>query len=228
MTDCSILIVEDDAATRQMLRVALEQAGFHIMEAASAEEALTCLTVKRPSLILLDWMLPTESGIELLARLKTDPATQRTPVILLTARGQEEDRVHGLESGADDYVTKPFSRRELLARIRSILRRTLPDTEGQVLSSNGLCLNLDSHRVTANGEPLTLRPAEFRLLHFFMTHPDRVYSALHLAEKVWEKAATEGAVAICIFRLRALLAPFDYDRLIQTVRGGGYRFSNKA
>ena len=225
MTDCSVLIVEDDSATREMLRLCLEQAGLKSRGAANSEEALTSLAEQCPALILLDWMLPTTSGIELLRQLRRNPLSQRIPVILLTARDEEDDRVRGLECGADDYVTKPFSKRELLARIRSILRRTVPEFSGQMISVEGLCLSLESHRVTADGVPLTLRPLEFRLLQFFMTHPNRVYSASHLVDKVWEKAAGEGAAAICVFRLRELLAPFGYDRLIQTVRSGGYRFT---
>lgn len=225
MTQCCVLIVEDDGATRDMLRLCLEQAGLQSREAANAEEALADLAQQRPALILLDWMLPTASGIELLAQLRSHPASQRIPVILLTARDEEDDRVYGLECGADDYVTKPFSKRELLARIRSILRRTLPEFGGRVIALAGLRLSLESYRVTADGVPLKLRPLEFRLLHFFMTHPNRVYSAAHLVDKVWDKAAGEGAAAICVFRLRELLAPFGYDRLIQTVRSDGYRFA---
>lgn len=225
MTECCVLIVEDDSATREMLRLCLEQAGLQSREAANSEEALASLAEQRPSLILLDWMLPTTSGIELLSQLRCNSQSPRIPVILLTARDEENDRVYGLECGADDYVTKPFSKRELLARIRSILRRTVPEFGGRVITVEGLCLSLESHRVTADGVPLKLRPMEFRLLHFFMTHPNRVYSAAHLVDKVWEKAASEGAAAICVFRLRELLAPFGYDRLIRTVRSGGYRFT---
>lgn len=225
MTEGYVLIVEDDGATREMLRLCLEQAGLQSRAAASTEEALAILANQSPSLILLDWMLPTASGIDLLSQLRRNSHRQRIPVILLTARDEEDDRVYGLECGADDYVTKPFSKRELVARIRSILRRTRPEFAGQVITIEGLCLSLDSHRVTADGVPLKLRPLEFRLLHFFMTHPHRVYSAGHLVDKVWEKATSEGAAAICVFRLRELLAPFGYDRLIQTVRSGGYRFT---
>jgi two-component system phosphate regulon response regulator PhoB len=225
MTQCCVLVVEDDGATREMLRLCLKQAGLQSREAANSEEALASLAKQRPSLILLDWMLPTASGIEFLGQLRCNSEGQRIPVILLTARDEEDDRVYGLECGADDYITKPFSKRELLARIRSILRRTAPEFGGQVVAVEGLCLSLESHRVTADGVPLELRPMEFRLLHFFMAHPNRVYSAAHLVNKVWEKAASEAAATICVFRLRELLAPFGYDRLIRTVRGGGYRFT---
>jgi two-component system phosphate regulon response regulator PhoB len=225
MTECRVLIVEDDSATREILRLCLEQAGLQSCEAANAEEALASVARQRPSLILLDWMLPTISGIGLLTQLRRNAHGKCIPVILLTARDEEDDRVHGLQCGADDYVTKPFSTRELLARIRSILRRTVPEFAGQVITIEGLCLSFDSHRVTADGVPLQLRPMEFRLLHFFMTHPNRMYSAGHLVSKVWERPASEGAAAICVFRLRELLAPYGYDRLIQTVRSGGYRFT---
>lgn len=225
MTECCVLIVEDDSATRDMLRLCLEQGGLQSRQAANTEEAIASLAEQIPSLILLDWMLPTASGIELLNQLRSNSLSQRIPVILLTARDEEDDRVYGLECGADDYITKPFSRRELLARIRAILRRTFPELSGQRITVEGLCLNLETHRVTADGVALKLRPMEFRLLHFFMSHPHRVYSPAHLVHKVWEKAASEGAAAICVFRLRELLAPFGYDRLIQTERGGGYRFT---
>lgn len=220
-----VLIVEDDSATRQMLRMFLEQAGLPSREASNTGEAMASVAEGLPALILLDWMLPTSSGIELLTQLRSDPAHQRIPIILLTARGEEDDRVYGLECGADDYVAKPFSKRELLARIRALLRRRFPEFDGQVLTVEGLCLSLETHRVTADDVALKLRPMEFRLLHFFMTHPNRIFSAAHLVDKVWEKAVSEGAAAICVFRLRELLAPFGYDRFIETVRSGGYRFS---
>jgi len=177
--------------------------------------------------VLLDWMLPGASGIEFARRLKRDELTSDVPIVMLTARGEEEDKVSGLEAGADDYVTKPFSPRELMARIKAVLRRTSPEVESPVLDVAGLKLDQESYRVTAADEPLDIGPTEFRLLAFFMRHPDRVYTRTQLLDRVWGQNAyvEERTVDVHILRLRKALAPSGYDALIQTVRGVGYRLS---
>jgi two-component system phosphate regulon response regulator PhoB len=223
----TILIVDDEAAIRQMLAFTLAGDGFKYTEAADADEAQSAITDNPPSLILLDWMLPGVSGMDFARRLKRDPRTSAIPIIMLTARGEEGDKVKGLETGADDYVTKPFSTKELLARIRAVLRRTAQSAETDVVEVEGLRLDSQTHRVTAGGQPLELSPTEFRLLHFFITHPERVYSRSQLLDRVWGENVyiEERTVDVHIRRLRKLLEPNGYDRFIQTVRSVGYRFS---
>jgi len=224
----TVLIVDDEPAIRQMLGFALAGAGFRFQEAANAEEAVTSIQHASPDLILLDWMLPNVSGIDLARRLKRAPETQEIPIIMLTARGEETDKVKGLEVGADDYVTKPFSTRELVARIKAVLRRSAAKEEESV-EVDGLSLDTTIHRVTARGTPLELSPMEFRLLHFFMTHRERVYSRNQLLDHVWGNNVyiEERTVDVHIRRLRKMLAPQGYDRYIQTVRSVGYRFSTR-
>ena len=227
MTGETILLVEDEPAIREMAVMALERAGFTLLEAADAAEAEAILAEGLPDLILLDWMLPGTSGIELARRLRRDEYTREVPIIMLTARTEEDDRVRGLEVGADDYVTKPFSTRELAARIKAVLRRSQPQDESGVIEVQGLRLETASHRVTANGERVDLGPTEFRLLQFFMSHPERVYSRTQLLDMVWGRNAfvEERTVDVHIRRLRKALSPQGHDRLVQTVRGTGYRFS---
>ncbi len=222
-----ILIVDDERPIRDMLRFALERADFDTVEAADAQTAQTAIADDNPNLVLLDWMLPDLSGVELARRLKKDDATRDLPIIMLTARGQETDKIRGLDSGADDYVTKPFSPRELVARINAVLRRVSPIPEGEPLEANGLRLDPESHRVTSNGEALHMGPTEFRLLQYFMGHPERVHSRARLLDRVWGRNVyvEERTVDVHIRRLRKCLAPHGYDRFIQTVRGAGYRFS---
>ncbi|HHO68270.1 MAG TPA: phosphate regulon transcriptional regulatory protein PhoB [Gammaproteobacteria bacterium] len=222
-----ILVVEDEQPIREMLRFALEKAGFEVEEAGDAEAALLALAARLPDLVLLDWMLPGMSGIELARRLRREEVTAQLPVILLTARVDENDRVHGLDVGADDYVTKPFSPRELVARINAVLRRARGAGGEDVVEIGGLRLDPASHRVEAGGEPLGLAPTEFRLLRFFMTHPDRVYSREQLLDHVWGRSVfvEERTVDVHIRRLRKALSAAGCDRLVQTVRGAGYRFS---
>ncbi len=224
----SILIVEDERPIRDMLRIALERGGFDVVEAADAETALVRIADRRPDLILLDWMLPGMSGIDLARRLKRDRSASETPVIMVSARGEEQDRIRGLEIGADDYVAKPFSPRELLARIRAVLRRSEPNGE-EALNSDGLVLDLASHRVTAGGEEVRLGPTEFRLLRFLMSHPERVYTRVQLLDNVWgaNVYVEERTVDVHVRRLRKALAPSGHDRIIQTVRGSGYRLSTQ-
>jgi len=222
-----LLIVEDESAIREMIGFALSRAGYAYQEAADAEQAEALVLQEPPLLILLDWMLPGQSGIDFARRLKKSEATRHVPIIILTARGEEADKVKGLEVGADDYVTKPFSPNELLARIKAVLRRTTPQATDDALEIGGLHLDPASHLVTSAGHTVPIGPTEFRLLHFFMTHAERVYSRAQLLDLVWGSNVyvEERTVDVHIRRLRKTLEPFRHDALIQTVRGSGYRFS---
>lgn len=224
-----ILVVEDEPAIREMLGFSLTKAGFRFEEAADAEQALLAIATNPPDLVILDWMLPGMSGVDLARRLRRDELTAELPVILLTARTEENDRIRGLEVGADDYVTKPFSPRELIARINAVLRRTRADSDEAPIIFEGLSLNPVEHRVEVAGHAVELAPTEFRLLSFFMHHPDRVYSREQLLDRVWGRGiyVEERTVDVHIRRLRKALAAHGYDRFIQTVRGAGYRFSGK-
>jgi len=222
-----ILIVEDERSIRQLVRFTLERAGFRVVEAEDAATAELAIVDHGADLVLLDWMLPDQSGIDLARRLKADELTWSIPIIMLTARSEEEDKIKGLNIGADDYVTKPFSPRELVARINAVLRRGRGPEEAEALSIDGLTLDPSSHRVRAAGLMLRMGPTEFKLLHFFMTHPERVFSRSQLLDRVWGRNVylEERTVDVHIRRLRKALAPQGHDRLIQTVRGAGYRFS---
>lgn len=224
-----ILIVEDEAAIRRMVCLALNQAGFDCVEASDTREAQDRVIAEKPDLILLDWMLPGMSGAEYARRLRQEKLTAQTPVIMLTARAEEDDRVRGLDSGADDYITKPFSTRELIARIKALLRRSAPHATDLPIEADGLTLDPVTHRVMANGINLDLGPTEFRLLHFFMTHAERVHSRERLLNDVWgdNVYVEERTVDVHIRRLRKVLESSGHDRLIQTVRGSGYRFSTQ-
>ena len=227
MSGKNILLVEDEQAIREMVGFALNRAGFQMIEAADAVDAQERLAERLPDLILMDWMLPGTSGIDLARRLKRDEYTRDVPIIMLTARGEEDDKIGGLEAGADDYVTKPFSPRELVARIKAVLRRVQTEQEDQPIAADELLLDPASHRVTAKGQPLDMGPTEFRLLQFFMTHQERVYSRSQLLDRVWGRNTyvEERTVDVHILRLRKALSQFGYDRFVQTVRGAGYRFS---
>jgi two-component system phosphate regulon response regulator PhoB len=222
-----ILIVDDEEAIRKMVCLALTQAGYDCLEAADASEAQTKIVQDTPDVLLLDWMLPGVSGVEYARRLRREKLTQDLPVIMLTARVEEEDKVKGLDSGVDDYITKPFSTRELLARIKALLRRSAPHAAEIAVEVEGLTLDPVTHRVAADGRSLPLGPTEFRLLHFFMTHPERVHSRERLLNGVWGENIyiEERTVDVHIRRLRKALHTTGHDRLIQTVRGAGYRFS---
>ena len=224
-----ILVVEDGQASREMIGFALKKDGLQFEEAADAEKALVAIASNPPDLVLLDWMLPGLSGVELARRLRREDVTAKLPIILLTARVEENDRVHGLEVGADDYITKPFSPRELIARINAVLRRSQAGSEERPIEFAGLQLDPVGHRVQADGRRLDLAPTEYRLLHFFMTNPDRVYSREQLLDHVWGRGifVEERTVDVHIRRLRKALAAQTYDRFIQTVRGAGYRFSTR-
>lgn len=228
MSGQSILIVEDEAEISQMLSFLLEQAGYLTQIADTAEIALQQLDGPLPNLLLVDWMLPGISGIEFIRRLRNDDVTKEIPAILLTAKGEETDKLKGLDQGADDYITKPFSPKELISRIKALLRRSSQCDEGQVKVAD-LHLDVQSHRVYAGGQELAIGPTEYRLLEFFMNHPERAYSREQLLDRVWGRATyiEERTVDVHIRRLRQCLAPFGYEKFIQTVRGAGYRFSGK-
>lgn len=227
----SILVVEDEPALREMISCALTHAGFDVTEAGDASQARKRIAENEPDLLLLDWMLPGMSGIDLARFIRKNDGTKRLPLIMLTARSDEEDKLRGLETGADDYITKPFSTKELVARINAVLRRTDPSVdEGDAIALGGIELNPTSHIVTASGKVCEMGPTEFRLLHFFMTHPERVYSRSQLLDHVWgnQVYVEERTVDVHIRRLRKALSESGSDSLIQTVRGAGYRFSVRA
>jgi len=223
----TVLLVEDETAVRDMLRFALAGKGYQLNEAANARQGYECLAEQLPDLVLLDWMLPDSSGIEFARRMRREPAWQKVPIIMLTARAEEADKVRGLDAGADDYVTKPFSVRELQARMQAVLRRLPVAAEGQTLEFAGLTLDKDQHRVSAAGQSLQLGPTEFRLLQFFLMNPERVHSRTQLLDNVWGQNiyVDERTVDVHIRRLRKALSAVSLDKHIQTVRGFGYRFS---
>lgn len=226
MLHIRVLVVEDEVAIRDMLAFNLGRAGYEVLPAGSGSEARASIADRYPDVVLMDWMLPDVSGLELTRQLKRDPETREIPVIMLTARVEEDSRVAGLEGGADDYITKPFSPRELLARIKAVLRRGSPAKDEVVIVEN-LKLDARSHRVSVNDTDVALGPTEYRLLRFFMHHPDRVFSRAQLLDRVWggNVYVEERTVDVHIRRLRKALTPCGYDKLIQTVRGAGYKFS---
>ncbi|AUX92622.1 phosphate response regulator transcription factor PhoB [Mixta gaviniae] len=222
-----ILVVEDEAPIREMLCFVLEQNDYQPIEADDYDSAVNLLIEPWPDLILLDWMLPGGSGIQFIKHLKREAMTRDIPVMMLTARGEEEDRVRGLEVGADDYITKPFSPKELVARIKAVMRRISPMAVEEVIEIQGLSLDPSSHRVMSETTPLEMGPTEYKLLHFFMTHPERVYSREQLLNNVWgtNVYVEDRTVDVHIRRLRKALELTGHDRMVQTVRGTGYRFS---
>jgi two-component system phosphate regulon response regulator PhoB len=226
----TILLVEDEAPIRDMLTFVLEQAGFGVVEAEDYDVGLAKIKEPYPDLILLDWMLPGGSGIKLAKHLKQHEVAKDIPVIMLTARGEEDDKIRGLEAGADDYITKPFSPKELVARIKAVMRRVTPTSKEEPIEFNGLVLEPVSHRVTSNDAAIDMGPTEFKLLHFFMTHPERVYSREQLLDNVWgtNVYVEDRTVDVHIRRLRKAISENGHDALIQTVRGSGYRFSVKS
>jgi two-component system phosphate regulon response regulator PhoB len=229
MATKQVLIVEDEKPIRDMIAFGLKRGGFDVVEASDVRAARAAIANKRPDLVLIDWMLPDLSGLELTRLLKKAKETQDLPVIMLTARGDEQDKVAGLEGGADDYVTKPFSPRELLARINAVLRRAMPGGEDEVIDQAGLVLDTASERVLVGDRTIALGPTEYRLLAFFMTHAERVYSRSQLLDRVWggNVYVEERTVDVHIRRLRKALEDVGFDRYIQTVRGSGYRFSTR-
>jgi two-component system phosphate regulon response regulator PhoB len=227
MMVANILLVEDEPAIQELLAFNVTQCGYKAIQALDANSAMAHINRALPDLILLDWMLPGTSGVELARRLRADQRTRDIPIIMLTARTDERDKILGLESGADDYITKPFSPRELMARIRAVLRRRAPQISDELVRIEGLELSPVTHRVNANGANIELGPTEFRLLHFFMTHVERVYTRAQLLDQVWgdHVFVEERTVDVHIRRLRQALEPSGLDALVQTVRGSGYRFS---
>lgn len=225
----NILVVEDEPTIQELLALNITQAGHHPIRALSVEIAQDLMRETVPDLILLDWMLPGMNGIDFARRLKSNPVTKNIPIIMLTARGDEYDKVRGLEVGADDYVTKPFSPRELNARIKAVLRRRAPQMTDDPISIKGLTLDPTTHRVTGNDQNIDLGPTEFRLLHFFMTNAERVHTRSQLLDKVWgDRVFVEDrTVDVHIRRLRNALSTTSHESLIQTVRGAGYRFSTE-
>jgi two-component system phosphate regulon response regulator PhoB len=225
----NILIVEDESPILELLALNISQAGYNPLRAISAEHAEKLISEALPDIILLDWMLPGMSGIDFAKKLRSNTLTKTIPIIMLTARSDELDKIKGLEVGADDYITKPFSPRELNARIKAVLRRKAPELTEDLLKINGLELDPVSHRVTGNNKPLEMGPTEFRLLHFFMSNPERVYSRSQLLDKVWGSQIfiEDRTVDVHIRRLRNILAQSQHENLIQTIRGSGYRFSTK-
>jgi two-component system phosphate regulon response regulator PhoB len=225
-----ILIVEDERPIREMIAFGLRRAGFDVREAEDCRAAKAQLADRQPDLLLVDWMLPDMSGLELTRSLKKDKDTRGLPIILLTARAEETDKVTGLEGGADDYVTKPFSPRELVARINAVLRRSAPGATEERVAFDGLVLDQASHRVMAGEQTVQLGPTEYRMLEFFMTHPERVYSRDQLLDRVWggNVYVEERTIDVHIRRLRKALEPYGFDRFVQTVRGAGYRFSSRS
>ncbi|PJX25413.1 phosphate regulon transcriptional regulatory protein PhoB [Advenella sp. S44] len=225
----TILVVEDEPAIQELISVNLSFAGHKVLRALDAEQAKVLINAELPDLILLDWMLPGSSGLNLARNLRGSERTRDIPIIMLTAKSSEADKVEGLESGADDYITKPFSPKELMARIKAVLRRRAPQLTDDEIEIAGLKLDPVSHRITGNGANLPLGPTEFRLLHFFMTHPERVFTRGQLLDQVWGDHVflEERTVDVHIRRLRKALEPSNHHNLVETVRGSGYRFTSK-
>jgi len=227
LVTATVLVVEDEPAIQELIAYTLKQAGHQPLRADTAEHAMRLVQSALPDLVLLDWMLPGLSGMELARRLRADKRTRGIPIIMLTARADEQEKIAGLEAGADDYITKPFSPRELNARVKAVLRRRAPQMTDDIVQLGALRLDPGTHRVTAEGEQVSLGPTEFRLLHFFMTHPERVHSRTQLLDQVWgdHVFVEERTVDVHIRRLRKALEASSTDELIQTVRGAGYRMS---
>lgn len=229
MTQKTVLIVDDEAAIRDMVATALDVAGFDCLQASNAQDAHAAIINYNPDLVLLDWMMPGTTGLELIRLLKRKELTANVPVIMLTAKAEEDSKITGLDAGADDYLAKPFSPRELIARIRALLRRVAPEIPDEVIRVDQLEYDPASHRVSIAGEPIEIGPTEFRLLGFFLTHQERVYSRDQILDHVWggNVYMDERTVDVHIRRLRKALAPANHDRFVQTVRGAGYRFSTR-
>ena len=226
MSGNAVLIVEDEPEIREMVAFALERAGFRTLEAGSAEDAERCLEGPLPDAVIIDWMLPGKSGLEFARRLRRDELTAKLPLLMLTARGEETDKLRSFEIGVDDYVTKPFSPRELIARIKALLRRTGTPEDG-VLRAGDLHLDTQSHRLSIAGEPVHIGPTEFRLLEFLLRNAERAFDRGQLLDRVWGRSVyvEERTVDVHILRLRKVLAPHGKSHHVQTVRGVGYRFS---
>ena len=225
-----VLLAEDSASDRLILARLVSRLGHAVIEAEDGTEAVDLFRETQPDLVLLDWMLPSVTGIELARRLKRDETTNEIPIIMLTAKSEEDNKIQGLDVGADDYITKPFSTRELISRIKAVLRRASSTAADKAIEVEGLCLDPVSHRISADDEPVDMGPTEYRLLEFFMSHQERAYSRTQLLDQVWgaNVYVEDRTIDVHIRRLRKALSPFGYDRFIQTVRGTGYRFSVKS
>ncbi len=227
MNTATILVVDDEPAIADMIATALELAGYRCLRADNAQQAHALVIDERPDLVLLDWMMPGTSGLELARRLRRNELTAKVPIIMLTAKGEEDNRIQGLEAGADDYITKPFSTRELVARAKAVLRRSTGVDSEEPLAAGSLVVDRLARRVLCEGKPVELGPTEYRLLEFFMLHPERAYTRAQLLDHVWggNVYIDERTVDVHIRRLRKALEPGGQDALVQTVRGTGYRFS---
>lgn len=222
----TVLVVEDDPDIRELLKFTLERAGLNVVEAESGEDALSVLDGPQPSIAIIDWMLPGINGVELTRRLRKDPLTSAMPLIMLTARGEEADKLKSFDSGIDDYLTKPFSPKELIARVKALMRRTGSPEDGHIIVQ-GLDLDTNAHRLTINGDPISVGPTEFRLLELLMSNPNRAFDRAQLLDRVWGRSVyvEERTVDVHVLRIRKALSKFNLDHLVQTVRGIGYRFS---
>lgn len=230
MQEQTILVVDDEPAIRDMIQAALEASGYRCLKAENAQQAHAVIVDEEPDLALLDWMMPETTGMELLRHLRREELTMQLPVIMLTAKTAEDNMIQGLDAGADDYITKPFSPQELIARIKALLRRTQLQDSEEVIAVGNLTFDPASHRVAIGGSPVNTGPTEYRLLHFFLTHQERVYSRDQILDYVWggNVYMDERTVDVHIRRLRKALSLEGHDRFIQTVRGAGYRFSTRA
>lgn len=228
-SEITVLVVDDEHAIRDMIIMALEKEGFSCVEASDAHKAESVIKQSKPDIVLLDWMMPGLNGVGFIRKLRRNEETRTLPVIMLTAKTGEDDLIEGLDSGADDYITKPFSPRAVIARIHALLRRSSDDVHHETLEIQGLVLDSDTHRVQINNKEIGMGPTEFRLLQFFMLHPEKVYSRSQVLDQVWgdHVYVEERTVDVHIRRLRKVLTPSGHDRLIQTVRGTGYRLSGK-
>ena len=226
----SIVVVEDEPAIAELIAINLRHAGHQVTITATAEHAQRAVDARLPDLVLLDWMLPGQSGVALARQWRQDPRTKALPIIMLTARSEERDKVAGLDAGADDYLSKPFSTNELMARIRAVLRRKAPEALDAALTVGGLTLDPATHRVSRDGSELKLGPTEFRLLHFLMSHPERVHSRQQLLDRVWGDHVfiEERTVDVHVKRLREALSPAGCASMVETVRGAGYRLTQRA
>jgi two-component system, OmpR family, phosphate regulon response regulator PhoB len=228
MADTSILVVEDEPGIAELVRFALSSSGYKVQLASDARQGRAALAIALPNLVLLDWMLPDESGVQWLKSLRSDKRTRQLPVVMLTAKGQEQDKVSGLDAGADDYVTKPFSPNELLARIRAVLRRRQPEHGGELLQAGEITLDTQRHKVMVGPSEVSLGPTEFKLLRTLMAYPGRVFSRQQLLDTVWGDSVIveERTVDVHVLRLRKALNPFGQEEAVRTVRGVGYAFGD--
>jgi two-component system phosphate regulon response regulator PhoB len=225
----TILIVDDEVSIRDMLSIALDAAGYNVLQAENAQIAHSLVIDRHPDLILLDWMMPGTTGLELLRRLKRDESTEKTPVIMLTAKTQETNKISGLDAGADDYIAKPFSPRELISRVKAVLRRVGREDLKEPIIVGDLVFDPFGHRVSVGGDYINIGPTEYRLLQFFLTHQERVYSRDQILDYVWggNVYLDERTVDVHIRRLRKAISVAGHDNYVQTVRGAGYRFSTQ-